>query len=227
MEVKLVAKTVPVVEGLKDAQDLLSYCARVSNPDNQMNTKTGGGLLNYCIKHKHFSIFETVNLVISIETTRDIGRQILRHRSFSFQEFSGRYSTMSAEMVPRELRIQDTKNKQNSISTPEDDLLSNHFQNLQELVFGTSYEMYEDALKNGIAKEQARALLPEGLIKTNMYMNGTLRSWLHFCQVRCGVETQKECRLIAKEAAHIIISEFPVLSKLIQPLLEDKYSAEV
>lgn len=225
MKVELVAKTVPVVEGLETGQDLVSYAARVSNPDNQLNTETGGGLLRYCIKHKHFSVFETVNLVMSVETTRDIGRQILRHRSFSFQEFSQRYAKVDPEIVYRETRLQDTKNKQNSIVT-EDSGLDSEFKAEQDFIFNNAIASYNNALEAGIAKEQARALLPEGLVKTYMYMNGTLRSWLHFCQVRCGVETQKECRLIAKEACRIIIKEFPVLSELLSPLLEDTYSAE-
>ena len=225
MKVELVAKTVPVVEGLETAQDLVSYCARVSNPNNQLNTQTGGGLLKYCIKHKHFSVFETVNLVMSIETTRDIGRQILRHRSFSFQEFSQRYATVDPEIVYRETRLQDAKNKQNSIIV-DDTRLDNNFKVNQDNVFEAAISAYNQALDNGIAKEQARALLPEGLTKTNMYMNGTLRSWLHFCTVRCGIETQKECRLIAKDACRIMIKEFPVLEELLLPLLEDSYSAE-
>lgn len=225
MKVELIAKTIPVKEGLSTGQDLVSYCARVSNPDNQLNVKTGVGLLKYCIKHKHFSVFETVNLTVSIETTRDIGRQILRHRSFSFQEFSQRYSEVSPEIVYRETRMQDTKNKQNSV-VAEDSEVDLLFADAQDLVYNTAMDNYIEALSLGIAKEQARALLPEGLTKTNMYMNGTLRSWLHFCMVRCGVETQKECRLVAKAACRIVIEEYPVLGELLQPLLEDDYSAE-
>lgn len=225
MKVELVAKTVPVQEGLTSGEDLVSYCARVSNPSNQLNTTTAGGLLRYCIKHKHFSVFETVNLVMSIKTTRDIGRQILRHRSFSYQEFSQRYSETSPDMVVRETRLQDNVNKQNSIVS-EDTLLNNHFYNMQEEVFNTSRQYYEEAISLGVAKEQARALLPEGLTETHMYMNGTLRSWLHFCMVRCGIETQKECRLIAKECTKILIKEYPVLEEVLSPLLESDYSAE-
>lgn len=225
MKVELIAKTVPFKEGLNTAEDLVSYCARVSNPSNQMNTETAGGLLKYCIKHKHFSIFETVNLVMEIETTRDISRQILRHRSFSFQEFSQRYASVDPEIVYRETRLQDDKNKQNSIVC-EDDALCEEFSNEQEFIFNNAILSYNNALNAGIAKEQARALLPEGLTSTRMYMNGTLRSWLHFCQVRCGVETQKECRLIAKECCKHIIEEFPCLEDLLIPLLEDDYSAE-
>lgn len=225
MEVKLIAKTVPVVDGLKSAEDLVSYCARVSNPSNQLNTETAGGLLSYCLKHKHFSIFETTNLVIEIQTTRDISRQILRHRSFSFQEFSQRYASVSPEIIYRETRIQDNKNKQNSLVCEDKDLCD-EFINKQRFIFDNAISSYNNALSAGIAKEQARALLPEGLTSTRMYMNGTLRSWLHFCQVRCGVETQKECRLVAKDCCKIIIEEFPCLKELMTPLLENSYSAE-
>lgn len=223
--VELIAKTTPVIENLTTGQDLVSYCARVSNPNNQLNLGSGGGLLRYCIKHKHFSVFETVNLVMSLETTRDIGRQILRHRSFSFQEFSQRYSEVDPEIVYRETRLQDTTNKQSSLFC-EDTNLSEEFIAEQEYIFNNAIASYNNALLSGIAKEQARALLPEGLVKTHMYMNGTLRSWLHFCMVRCGVETQKECRLIAKECTKILIKEYPVLTEVLTPLLEDTYSAE-
>lgn len=225
MEVKLIAKTVPVVEGLETGQDLVSYAARVSNPSNQLKTETGGKLLQYCIKHKHFSVFETVNLVVSIKTTRDIGRQILRHRSFSFQELSQRYKQISPEINYREARLQDNKNKQNSLPCV-DSVVAETFKMYQDTVYLTALQAYDAALQQGIAKEQARALLPEGLTETHMYMNGTLRSWLHFCMVSCGVETQKECRLIAKECCRILMVEFPVLEELLTPLLEDDYSAE-
>ena len=225
MKVELVARTVPVKEGLLTAEDLVSYCARVSNPDNQMNTKTGGGLLRYCIKHKHFSIFEQVNLNMEIQTTRDIGRQILRHRSFSFQEHSLRYAEVSPEIVYRETRMQDKVNRQNSVVCEDEDLVT-EFKAEQDFIFNNAIDSYNSLLEAGIAKEQARALLPEGLTSTRMYMNGTLRSWIHFCTVRCGVETQKECRDIAKAACVILIEEFPVLVDLLKPLLEDTYSAE-
>jgi thymidylate synthase (FAD) len=225
MKVEVVGITQSRIEGIDDAMGLVAYCARVSNPDNQLNKNTAG-LLKYCIKHKHFSIFEMVNVVMSIKTTRDIGRQILRHRSFSFQEFSQRYSTTSQVMVEREARLQDTVNKQNSLLC-EDAFVKNHFLGLQRRVFNDALEAYQAALADGVAKEQARALLPEGLTQTNMYMNGTLRSWLTFVQVRCGIETQKECRDIAKEVTRLLIVDFPFLSDILAPLLEDSYSAEV
>ena len=226
MKVQLVAITKPVVEGLRDAQDLVSYCARVSNPPNQMNTDTGPKLLKYCVNHKHFSVFEMANMVVEIETTRDIGRQILRHRSFSFQEFSGRYSQMEEGMVERECRVQDPRNRQSSYVC-EDELVSDWFELAQGAIWDEAYEAYENALKLGVAKEQARSLLPEGLVKTNMYMNGTIRSWIHFCTVRCGVETQKEHRDIAKAVCKLLIEQVPFLEDLLGKCLEDEYSAEV
>jgi thymidylate synthase (FAD) len=225
MKVSIVGITQSRIEGIDDAMGLVAYCARVSNPDNQLNKNTAG-LLKYCIKHKHFSIFEMVNVVMSIETTRDIGRQILRHRSFSFQEFSQRYSQASNKMVERQTRLQDTENKQNSLLC-EDVRTKDDFISLQIDVWHEAKEAYARALEMGIAKEQARALLPEGLTQTNMYMNGTLRSWLTFVQVRCGIETQKEARDIAKEVTRLLIIDFPFLSDILAPLLEDDYSAEV
>jgi thymidylate synthase (FAD) len=225
MKVGIVGITQPRIEGLDSASDLVSYCARVSNPGNQLN-KNNTGLLKYCIKHKHFSIFEMVNVVVSIETTRDIGRQILRHRSFSFQEFSQRYSTTKAEMVERETRLQDTVNKQNSIIPDKDDESIAGFKHLQDRVWGQAQYSYNQALEMGVAKEQARALLPEGLTTTNMYMNGSLRSWITYCQVRCGVETQKEHRDIAKAIVDLLMVEFPFLEEVLSECLQDTYSAE-
>tara|TARA_R110000822_G_scaffold68587_6_gene166894 strand:+ start:284 stop:961 length:678 start_codon:yes stop_codon:yes gene_type:complete len=225
MKVEVVGITQSRIEGIDGAMGLVAYCARVSNPDNQLNKNTAG-LLKYCLKHKHFSIFEMVNVVMSIETTRDIGRQILRHRSFSFQEFSQRYSQAPQKMVKREARLQDTENKQNSLLC-EDIEVSKRFRFMQEYIFHNAQEMYDKAINLGIAKEQARALLPEGLTQTNMYMNGTLRSWLTFVQVRCGIETQKECRDIAKEVTRLLIVDFPFISDILAPLLDDDYSAEV
>jgi len=224
MKVAIVGITQPRVDGVDTASELVSYCARVSNPSNQKN-KNNTGLLKYCIKHKHFSIFEMVNIVMAIETTRDIGRQILRHRSFSFQEFSQRYSTAKQERVPRECRLQDTENKQNSFPTEELNL-NKGFNKAQEDVWYIALKEYETAISRGIAKEQARALLPEGLTTTNMYMNGSLRSWITFCQVRCGIETQKEHRDIAKAAVLLLIEEFPFLNDVLGECLEDTYSAE-
>ena len=191
-----------------------------------MNVDTGGGLLRYCMKHKHFSVFEMANMVLEIQTTRDISRQILRHRSFSYQEFSGRYSKMPEQPVIRETRLQDNVNKQNS-TVCDDESIITEFVNLQDYTFTEAMDNYNLALSVGIAKEQARALLPEGLIQTTMYMNGTIRSWIHYVQVRCGVETQKEHRLIAKEVCKILIQEFPTLTDLLKPCLSEDYSAEV
>jgi len=223
MKVDLVSISQPNINGIKTAEEFISYCARVSNPPNQLNTNTAGGLLRYCIKHKHFSIFEMVNLVFEIETTRDIGRQIIRHRSFSFQEFSQRYAEAEDEAILRQPRLQDVKNKQNSIVS-ENTLLNQEFIKGQQDLWQHSQRLYKQALDNGVAKEQARALLPEGLTKTRMYMNGSLRSWLHYCQVRCGVETQLEHRLIAKEIANNLIANFKFLDTM--EWLKDDYSAE-
>lgn len=225
MKVKLVAITKPLEEGINTAQEFISFCARVSAPNNQHNTKTASGLLKYCVNHKHFSIFEMGNMVFEIETTRDISRQILRHRSFSFQEFSQRYATVSPEIIYRETRLQDTKNKQNSTKCNDIDLVE-RFKGSQDYIFNKAIEQYEAALSEGIAKEQARALLPEGLTGTRMYMNGTVRSWIHYCQVRCGVETQLEHRLIAKEICKELISQFPFLEDVVGICLIDDYSAE-
>lgn len=225
MKVELIAITKPVKDGLNTAEDVIVHNARVSNPDNQMNVGTGGGLLRYCMKHKHFSVFEMANMVLEIQTTRDISRQILRHRSFSYQEFSGRYSKMPEQPVIRETRLQDNVNKQNSIVCDDKSVVA-EFTNLQDATFTEALNNYNLALSAGIAKEQARALLPEGLTQTTMYMNGTIRSWIHYVQVRCGVETQKEHRLIAKEVCKILIQEFPTLTELLEPCLSDNYSAE-
>jgi len=223
MKVNLVSISQPQIAGIDTAEDFISYCARVSNPPNQLNTQTAAGLLKYCIKHKHFSIFEMVNLVMEIETTRDIGRQVIRHRSFSFQEFSQRYAEAEEEMVVRQARVQDTKNRQNSIVSNNPDI-NQGFNTAQKDVWYIAYRAYKDALHNGVAKEQARALLPEGLTITRMYMNGSLRSWIHYCDARCGVETQLEHRLIAKEVANILIANFKFLDT--KEWLLDNYSAE-
>ena len=223
MKVDLISLSQPNIEGIKTAEEFISYCARVSNPPNQLNTHTAGGLLRYCIKHNHFSIFEMVNLVFEIETTRDIGRQIIRHRSFSFQEFSQRYAEAEDSPVLRQTRLQDTKNKQNSIHSQNTQLNQEFIKGQQDL-WQHSQVLYKQALANGIAKEQARALLPEGMTKTRMYMNGSLRSWIHYCQVRCGVETQLEHRLIAKEVANNLIANFKFLDTM--EWLKDDYSAE-
>jgi thymidylate synthase (FAD) len=216
MQVTLQAVTQPVNPEISPA-DFIAYVARVSNPSNQNNHLTAPKLLAYLVKHKHWSPFEMVNVVMEIETTRDIGRQILRHRSFSFQEFSGRYAdpTKALGFEVREARLQDLKNRQNSIemgSTAEETFIKQTWYELQERLANQTQSMYEWALQHGIAKELARAILPEGMIKSRMYVNGTLRSWIHFCLVRMGPETQKEHREIATSCWKIILEQFPALA---------------
>ena len=190
----------------------VAYVARVSNPSNQSNSLTAPKLLRYLAKHKHWSPFEMVNVVMEIETTRDIARQILRHRSFSFQEFSQRYAdpTQSLGFVTREARLQDHKNRQNSIEI-EDFHLAHQWNEIQERVRQEATDAYDWAIDMGIAKEQARSILPEGLTVSRMYMNGTLRSYIHWCQIRTGPETQKEHRQIALDAWYQITELFPSL----------------
>jgi thymidylate synthase (FAD) len=211
---KIVAITNPLIEGLDSADKFIAYAARVSNPSNQMNTGTSEKLLRYCIKNKHFSIFEMVNVVMEIDTTRDIARQILRHHSFSFQEFSQRYADPTKDLgfVTREARLQDTKNRQNSIET-DDSVLKNNWHYLQEDVIALAEKAYCYAIDNGIAKEQARAVLPEGLTKSRMYMNGTLRSWIHYCELRMENGTQKEHRLVAESAWNELSVYFKFLTE--------------
>jgi thymidylate synthase (FAD) len=213
---KIVAITQPLIDNENGARmtadEFIAYCARVSNPTNQMNSLTAPKLLRYCAKHKHWSIFETVSITMSIETTRDIGRQILRHRSFSFQEFSQRYADPTKDMgfVTREARLQDTANRQNSIET-SDEILQQKWIEYQDFLSQHSQQVYQWAINNGIAKEQARAVLPEGLILSRMYMAGSLRSWIHYCQLRSGIETQKEHREVAIDAWYQITEHFPSL----------------
>lgn len=197
----IIAVTNPLIEGLGTAENFIAYAARVSNPSNQMNNETSEKLLKYCIRNKHFSIFEMVNVVMEIDTTRDIARQILRHRSFSFQEFSQRYADPTKDLgfVTRETRLQDTKNRQNSIETDNSEL-KNNWDHLQKDIIVMTRYAYEWAIENGIAKEQARAVLPEGLTRSRMYMNGTLRSWIHYCELRMENGTQKEHREVAESA---------------------------
>jgi len=223
--IKLISITQPLIEGINTANDLIAYCARVSSPQNQLNTETADKLLRYCLKHKHFSIFEQVSCGFEIETTRDIGRQILRHKSFSFQEFSQRYAQAAEEPVFRECRMQDSKNRQSSNLT-EDTSLINWWAQKQENIWDDAYRAYEDAIDAGIAKEQARALLPEGMVKTRMYVTGPLRSFLTWIIVRTGKETQKEHRDIAKSAAKILEEHFPFLKEVFAPIYDDNYSAE-
>lgn len=204
-------------EGLNDVQELIAFCARVSNPSNQFNMETSEKLIKYLIKHQHWSPLEMVSACLEIETTRDIARQILRHRSFSFQEFSQRYAdpTKDLSFVLREARLQDEKNRQNSIET-DNTSLQMLWEEQQRFVIASAKSAYEWAIKNGIAKEQARAVLPEGNTVSRLYMNGTLRSWIHYMELRAGVETQKEHREIALECAKIIAEVFPLANEIIQ-----------
>ena len=195
-------------------QDLIAYCARVSNPSGQNNTETSAKLIKYLVKNKHWSPLEMVSACLEIETTRDIARQILRHRSFSFQEFSQRYANPLKDLrfETREARLQDKTNRQNSIET-ENVELHHQWMDIQENVIEASYDAYNWAIENGIAKEQARAVLPEGLTLSRMYMNGTLRSWVHYIELRSANGTQKEHMLIAKECANVIASIFPLMAE--------------
>ena len=211
---KIVAITNPLIEGVDTADQFIAYAARVSNPSNQMNKETSEKLLKYCIRNSHFSVFEMVNVVMEIETTRDIARQVLRHRSFSFQEFSQRYADPTKDLgfVTREARLQDTKNRQNSIET-DDKELTDWWVRAQLEVWGTADLVYREAINAGIAKEQARAVLPEGLTLSRLYMNGTLRSWIHFCELRMGNGTQKEHREVATSAWNQLAIYFKFLTK--------------
>ena len=214
--VKVVAVSNPTIDGM-GVDEFIAYVARVSNPSNQMNTQTAPKLLKYLAKHKHWSPFEMVSICMEIDTTRDIARQILRHRSFSFQEFSQRYAdpTKDLEFVTREARLQDPKNRQNSISEGVDVMLQYEWDKRQQDLIEQVKIQYNWAIANGIAKEQARALLPEGLIMSRMYMSGSLRSWIHYIQLRSGNGTQKEHMEIAKECAKVIAEVFPLSTQFI------------
>ena len=213
-KVKVIGVTQPVVDFIPDSEGILSYAARVSSPNNQENFDTAGKLLAYCVKHKHYSVFETCSLTMEIETPRDIARQILRHRSFSFQEFSQRYA-QSTEFIERECRLQDNKNRQNSFRT-EDDALTSEWYKLQEEVRVTAQNNYEKALSLGLAKETCRVLLPEGLTLSKLYMQGSVRSWIHFIQVRNaeGV-AQLEVVDIARKAKVELLKHFPCLEEVL------------
>lgn len=223
--VKLISYSSPTDElkdvGIGDVQELIAFCARVSNPSNQLNTETSEKLIRYLINHKHWSPLEMVSACLEIETTRDIGRQILRHRSFSFQEFSQRYAdpTQDLSFVLREARLQDTKNRQNSVEikgwTLGEQNLIEEWRRRQDAIIREAEDTYVWAVNNGIAKEQARAVLPEGLTLSRMYMNGTLRSWIHFIELRSANGTQKEHMLIAKECANVIAKIFPMAKEFI------------
>jgi thymidylate synthase (FAD) len=230
MKVKLISYSQPseefknALQHTFDAQDLVAYCARVSNPANQSNTETSERLIRYLIKHKHWSPLEMVSACLEVETTRDIARQLLRHRSFSFQEFSQRYAdpTKDSDFVCREARLQDTNNRQNSIEIPvgtkdeNDHDLAITWQQHQENVIAYTKAVYEYAIRNGIAKEQARAVLPEGLTVSRLYVNGTLRSWVHYIELRSGNGTQKEHIEIAKACAEVISKAFPMITDFVE-----------
>jgi len=219
MKVKLISYSTPTeeiaVDGIDNAQELVAFCARVSNPSNQLNTETSEKLINYLINNSHWSPLEMVSACLEIETTRDIARQMLRHRSFSFQEFSQRYANpvKDLEFVIREARLQDLKNRQNSI--PSDNKKINEiWANKQQNVIDLAIETYNWAIENGIAKEQARSVLPEGNTVSRLYMNGTLRSWIHYIQLRSANGTQKEHMDIAKACAEVINKIFPMNENL-------------
>ena len=223
MKVSLVSSSQPsaelVAQGIVNAQELVAFCARVSNPANQTNTDTSEKLIRYLIKHKHWSPLEMVSACLEIETTRDIARQILRHRSFSFQEFSQRYAVADLGWELKETRLQDTKNRQNSIElkglTLTEQNLIEQWRNKQEQLIRDAEHAYDWAIGKGIAKEQARAVLPEGLTVSRLYMQGTLRSWLHYIELRSGPETQKEHRQVAQACAGALESIFPMVSEFL------------
>ncbi|CAB4221163.1 THY1 Predicted alternative thymidylate synthase [uncultured Caudovirales phage] len=225
MNVTLVSFSQPTAEfqqqGINNAQELIAYCARVSNPSNQFNTESSEKLIRYLVKHAHWSPLEMVSACIEIETTRDIARQILRHRSFSFQEFSQRYAdpTKDLSFVLREARLQDTKNRQNSIEIDANDTKQQsiiaEWNRRQQEVIDLVHEHYSWAIDQGIAKEQARAILPEGNTVSRLYMNGTLRSWVHFIELRSANGTQKEHQLVALACAKVIAAIFPMAEEYV------------
>lgn len=220
-DIKLISYSRPskemVSEGLYDVQELIAYCARVSNPSNQFNTETSEKLIKYLVKHQHWSPLEMVSLCMEVTTTRDIARQMLRHRSFSFQEFSQRYADPTKELafVLREARLQDLKNRQNSIDVTDAELQA-WWDAKQKFIIETVKQTYQEAVEKGIAKEQARAILPEGNTVSRMYMNGTLRSWVHYIQLRASNGTQKEHIEIAKACAQVIAQVFPIINDFVQ-----------
>ena len=217
MKVKLISYSKPTEEvsdeGISDAQELVAFCARVSNPSNQLNTETSEKLITYLIKNAHWSPLEMVSACLEIETTRDIARQMLRHRSFSFQEFSQRYANPveDLEFVTREARMQDPKNRQNSIDTDNSEIV-NEWTSKQNEVIEAATNAYNWAIDSGIAKEQARSVLPEGNTVSRLYMNGTLRSWIHYIELRAGNGTQKEHMEIATACKGIFSEQFPTIA---------------
>jgi thymidylate synthase (FAD) len=225
MKVSLLSYSQPTAEfaqqGIVDAQELIAYCARVSNPSNQLNTETSEKLIQYLVKHAHWSPLEMVSACVEIETTRDIARQILRHRSFAFQEFSQRYAdpTKDLSFEIREARLQDTKNRQNSVeldlTTDDGRRLAWQWEQMQQLVIDKAREAYAWAVDHGIAKEQARVVLPEGNTVSRLYMNGTLRSWVHFIELRSANGTQKEHQIVALACAQAIAAIFPMANEYV------------
>jgi len=218
MSVRLVSYSKPVnIIGIDNIQDLIAYCARVSNPANQMNNETSEKLIRYLIKHGHWSPLEMVSACLEIETTRDIAHQIVRHRSFSFQEFSQRYANpaeMGDQFVTREARLQDNKNRQNSVET-DDASLQDSWEVIQKDVRYAAEVAYNWAIENGIAKEQARSVLPEGNTKTKLYMSGSIRSWVHYIELRSGNGTQKEHMEIARDCAQELKVIFPMIMEFV------------
>ena len=221
MKARLIAYSQPVkgeIVGLDDVQDLIAYCARVSNPSNQLNQETAPKLLNYLAKHSHWSPFEMANATLEIETTRDIARQMLRHRSFAFQEFSQRYADirdLDSKMVVRKARLQDPKNRQNSVMT-DDVSLHMAWEVHQRKVWNEAMQSYAWAIENGIAKEQARAILPEGNTPSRLYMQGSIRSWIHYIELRSSNGTQQEHMDIAIACAEAITKIFPSMENFIE-----------
>jgi thymidylate synthase (FAD) len=220
MKVKLISVSNPskemIAEGMDDVQELIAFCARVSNPSNQFNTETSEKLIKYLVKHKHWSPLEMASACLEITTTRDIARQILRHRSFSFQEFSQRYAdpTKDLDFLVREARLQDTKNRQNSIASDDTELQA-WWDAQQKFIIENVKHIYAQAIERGIAKEQARAILPEGNTVSRLYMNGTLRSWVHYIELRSANGTQLEHQEVAKACAQVIAEIFPMVNDFV------------
>ena len=219
MSVRLISYSQPTeIIGVDNLEDLIAFCARVSNPSNQMNKDTNSKLINYLIKNNHWSPLEMVSACLEIETTRDIAHQIVRHRSFAFQEFSQRYAKpeeMGSSFVTREARLQDTKNRQNSVEIDSESDLHSEWEKEQSRVQSVADSAYQWAIKNGIAKEQARVVLPEGNTKTRLYMNGTIRSWVHYIDLRSGNGTQKEHMIIARDCAIVLEPIFPMIKDFV------------
>ena len=211
---RVIGVTQPVVEDIPDSEGIISYAARVSAPQNQSNFDTAAKLLKYCVEHQHYSVFETCNITMEIEAPRDIARQILRHRSFSFQEFSQRYAE-STSFVTRECRMQDTKNRQNSLACWDDEA-TEWWEEVQQILLDRTKDIYQSALDKGIAKEVARVILPEGLTMSKMYMNGTVRSWLHYCSLREANGSQLEHQDVAIKCKEEVVKYFPFLKEVIE-----------